>query len=67
MAGQRIVARECLLLDTQCAANLLFARVVNRVFVSGKIVGTREDGVAGLARSGVDALALVRPRLRIAF
>jgi len=56
---QCIVAGESLFLDTQCAADFLLARVVNRVFVPGKIVRTGEDRAARLAGSGVDALTLV--------
>lgn len=56
---QCIVAGESLFLDTQCAANFLLARVVNRVFVPGKIVRTGEDRAARLAGSGVDALTFV--------
>jgi hypothetical protein len=65
MTCQCIVAREGFFLDTQCAANFLLARIVDRVLVSSEIIGAGEDGVAGLAGSGVDALTLVRPRLRV--
>lgn len=66
VAGQSIIARERLFLDAQCTANLLLAYIVNRILVSGKIIRTREDRVARLARCRVDSLALVRPRLRVA-
>jgi hypothetical protein len=67
VARECVVARKRLFLDAQCAAHLLLARVVDRVLVPGQVVGPREDGVAGLAGRGVDALALVRPRLRVPF
>ena len=63
---QCIVAREGLLLNTKCTAHLLLASIVNGVLVTGKVVWSREDRVARLARCGVDALTLVRPRLGIA-
>jgi hypothetical protein len=37
---ESIVAGKGLLLDTQCATNLLLARVVNRIFVSSEIIWT---------------------------
>ena len=63
---QRIVARECLLFSAQGTADLLLTSVVDSVLVTGEIVWTREDRVARLASCGVDALTLVRPRLRVA-
>jgi len=63
---QCIVAGEGLFFHTQCAANFLLARIVDRVFVAGKIVRTGEDGVARLAGCGVDALTLVWARLGVA-
>lgn len=62
---QRIVAAEGLLLDAECAAHFLLARVVDGVLVARQVVGSREDGVARLAGGGVDALTLVWARLRI--
>jgi len=64
MPRQRIVAAECLLLDAKRAADFLLACVVNCIFVSGEVVGPGEDGVAGLAGGGVNALTFVRTRLR---
>jgi len=63
---QRIVARESLFLNAQCATDLLLACIVDRILVSGKIVRARENGVARLAGGGVDALTLVWTRLRVA-
>lgn len=63
VSRQRIVARERLGFIAQCTADLLLAYVVNRVLMSCEIVWTREDCVARFACGGVDALALVRPRL----
>lgn len=61
---QCIVAAECLLLYAKRAADFLLARVVNCIFVSGEVVRPGEDGVAGLAGGGVNALTFVRTRLR---
>jgi hypothetical protein len=66
MPGQGVISREGLVLDAQCASDLLLARVVDGVLVPRKIIGAREDGVAWFASGRVDALTLVRPRLRIA-
>jgi hypothetical protein len=66
MPCQCIVAREGLLLNTECTAHLLLASVVDSVLVTSKVVWSREDRVARLARCGVDALTLVRPRLGVA-
>lgn len=64
---QRIIAAECLLLDAKCAADFLLAGIVNCVFMSGEVIGSREDGVARLAGGGVNALTLVWARLRVPF
>jgi len=66
MPGECIIPRKRLLLGAQVTADLDLASVVDRVFVSGEIVGAREDGVARLAGAGIDALAFVRTRLRVA-
>jgi len=66
VACQCVVARKSFLLDTECAAYLLLARIVYRVLVTGEVIGTRKYGVARLAGRGVDALTLVGSRLRIA-
>lgn len=39
MASERIITRERLLLDAQRAPHFLLARIVNRIFVPGEIVG----------------------------
>lgn len=64
---QCIIARERFFFDAQCAAHLLLAHVVDCVLVPGEIIGSRKDGVAWLSGGGVDALALVRARLRVPF
>lgn len=64
MSSKGISAAKRLLISAQVAANLLLACVVNRVFVPGKVVGSREDSVAGLSSAGVDTIAAVRPSLR---
>lgn len=46
--------------------DLHLAVVVDSILVSGKIVGPREDRIARLASARVDALAFVRPSLRVA-
>jgi hypothetical protein len=56
---QCVIAREGLLFDAQCAADLLLAPVMNRVLVPSEVIRPREDGVARLPGSGVDALTLV--------
>jgi len=65
MPRQRIVTAERLLLDTKRTTDFLLAYVVNCIFMSGEVVRPGEDGVAGLARGGVDALAFVWTRLRV--
>jgi len=42
MSGKCIVARESLLLSTQMAAHLLFATVVDSIFMASKIVRARK-------------------------
>lgn len=59
---QCIVPAECLLFRAQMAAYLLFAVIVDRVFVSRKVVAAAEVGIARLAGLGIDLLALVWPR-----
>jgi len=63
---ERVAARKGFFLLAERAARLLLADVVDRVLVPREIVRPREDGVARLSRSWIDALALVRPRLRVA-
>jgi len=66
VACEGIVPAEGLLLCTQVTAHLLLARVVDGILMAREVVRSREDGVAGLARRGVDALALVGPVLGVA-
>ena len=63
---QSVAAREEFFFLAERASRLLLADVVDRILVPREIVGPREDGVARLSGPGVDALALVRPRLRVA-
>ena len=66
VSGQCIIATEGLLLSAEMASHLLLARIVDRIFMSGKIVGPREDRIAWLASRRVDPLTLVRTSLRVA-
>ena len=66
VSRQSIIAREGLLLYAERAADFLLAGIVNSILVTGEIIRTREDRIAGLAGCGVDALTLVRPRLGVA-
>ena len=50
MPRERVVARERLLFATHRASDLLLTTVVNGILVTSKIVGSREDRVAGLVR-----------------
>lgn len=63
MSCQCIGATEGLLLSADVASHLLFTGVVDGVLMPRKIVGSREDCVAGLASAGVDAVAAVRTSL----
>jgi len=65
MSCQCVVPAECLFLGAQRTVHLLLPGIVDGVLVPGQIVRSREDGVARLARRGVDSLALVWPRLRV--
>lgn len=65
MSSEGIVPAERLLFGTQVTSHLLLARIVNGVLVSCEVVRSREDGVARLARRGIDALAFVGSRLRV--
>jgi hypothetical protein len=58
-----IRARECLLLATVLAANLLLLAVVNSIFVTGKIVRSAEDAITRLAGGWIGTCALVRTLL----
>lgn len=66
-----VVSRQCigtakgLLLRTQVAVHFLLLGVVDRVLMPGQVVRSREDGVAGLAGAGVDAIAAVRSGLAV--
>jgi len=65
MSGQRVVPAECLLLGTKMTADFLLAPIVYRIFMPGKIIRPRENGIARLAGRWVDAVAFVRSGLRI--
>jgi len=66
MSGQGVVARKRLVLSAEMTPNLLLACIVDGVFVARKVVGAREDGVAGLAGRWVDPVALVWTCLAVA-
>lgn len=63
VSGQSVIARERLLLYAKGASDFLLACIVDCVLMTREVVRSREDGVAGLASGGVDALTFVRPRL----
>lgn len=66
VSRERIVTGEGFLLRAEMTADLLLARVVDRVLVAREIVGPREDRVAWLSGRRVDPLALVGAGLRVA-
>lgn len=51
---------------TKMTPDFHLAIIVNRIFVTSKIVRSREDGIARFASGRVESLALVRTSLRIA-
>lgn len=63
---ESVAAGEEFFFLAQCASGLLLANVVDRILVPRKIVRPRENCVARLSGPGVDALAFVRPSLRVA-
>jgi hypothetical protein len=63
--SKRVGAAETFLLRAHIAPDLLLPCVMDGVLVSGEVVGPREHRAARLASSRVDALALVRSRLRV--
>lgn len=65
MPSKSIASGEGLLLLAKRTPNFLLADVMDRVFVSGEIVRTREDGVARFPCRRVGPLTLVRTRLRV--
>lgn len=65
MPRKCVIAGKGFLLRAQMAADLLFSRIVDRIFMPRKIIWPRENGVARLARRRIDALAFVRTRLRV--
>lgn len=66
VAGQGIIPRERFFLSTQMTANLLLARIMDGVLMTGEVVRAREDGIARFARGRVGAFAFVRTGLRVA-
>lgn len=66
VSGKRVVAAKRLFLGTELAPHLELAGVVDRIFVTSQIVGSREDRVARLSSRWVDALTTVRTSLRVA-
>lgn len=63
VSSESICPAECLLFSTKIAVNLLLSRIVNRVLVASKIVGSREHSVARLASARVDPVTTMRSRL----
>lgn len=63
---ERIVPAEGFLLGAQRAVHLLFARVVDGVFVSCQVVRPGENGIARLSGRRIDSFALVGTRLGVA-
>lgn len=63
--GQGIVPGKGLLLGTEVAAHFLLPGVVDRVFVTGEVIRSREDRVARLAGGWISPVALVGSSLRI--
>lgn len=63
--GQRIIAREGLLLRAQMTSDLLLTGVVDRVLVPRKIIRPREDRIAGFPSRRVDPLTFVGASLRV--
>ena len=66
VSGQCIIATEGLFLSAEMASHLLLARIVDRILVPSKIVGSGEDRIARLACSRVDPLTLVGTSLGVA-
>jgi len=65
MASECVGPAECLLIGAKIAPDFLLARIVDGVLVAGKVVGPREDRVAGLPGARVDAVTPVRPGLGV--
>jgi len=65
VSGESVVPAESLLLGTEVTPHLLLSRIVDGVFVSCEIVGSRENSIAGFAGGGIDPLTFVRPILRV--
>lgn len=63
---QCVIPAECLFLSAQVTPDLLLAIIVDRIFVSRKVVAAAEDRVARLAGARVDLLTLVWTRLVVA-
>ena len=65
VSRQSVIARKALFFRTDVAVYFLLARIVDRILMSRKIVGSREDRVARLARRGINSVASMRPSLRV--
>ena len=65
MPSEGVVARKCLLFATHGTSDLLLTAIVDSVFVTRKIVGPGEDGVARLVGGRIDACALMWTSLRV--
>jgi hypothetical protein len=64
VTDESVGTAERFLVGADFAPDLLLLRVVDGVLVTCEIVGPGEDGVAGLAGGGVNALTFVRTGLR---
>lgn len=63
VTGKSICSRKGLFLAAVLTAHLLLLAVVDSILVTREIVGTAEDGVAGLAGRRIDTTAFVRTLL----
>jgi hypothetical protein len=63
--GQRIIAREGLLLRAQMTSDLLLTGVVDRVLVPRKIVGSRKDRIARFSSRRIDPLTFMGASLGV--
>lgn len=63
VSGESIGSAEGLVVVAKFATSFLAVGVVNSILMASKIVGSREDGVAGLSGCWVDSRTLVRTGL----
>jgi hypothetical protein len=60
VSGEGICSAESLFFGAKIAADLLFASIVDGIFVPGEIIRSREDCVALLPGAGVNSVASMR-------